>query len=324
MTMHLPARDIPVPSLLSPEAQAQLTQNAGISNPPWPAQDDIEAWRALITQMDRIGVAGLSMMAQHIPAKTKEINIDGVRVYVVTPDGLAPDDPAVYLDVHGGALLWGGGESCRALGIITAGMVGATVWAVDYRMPPDHPYPAGVDDCITVYRALLRETGPENIIIGGSSAGGNLAAAAILKARDEGFPLPAGAVLMTPEIDLTESGDSFSTLMGLDTGLTSRLMPANLLYAGGHELTDPYVSPLFGDFTTGFPPTLLVSGTRDLFLSNTVNMHRALRRADVDAQLHVFDAATHIGFIGAPESDDRTRELRRFTDRQWHRKGPRA
>lgn len=92
-------------------------------------------------------------------------------------------------------------------------------------------------------------------------------------------------------------------------------------HAGGHDLTDAYVSPLFGDFTEGFPPTFLVSGTRDLFLSNTVNMHHALRRADIDAELHIFDAATHIGFISAPESDDRTRELRRFTDRQWHRKG---
>ncbi len=86
---------------------------------------------------------------------------------------------------------------------------------------------------------------------------------------------------MTPELDLTESGDSFYTLLGVDTALTSRLMPANLLYAAGHDLTHPYVSPLFGDFTKGFPPTLLVSGTRDLFLSNTVRMHRALRAAGI-------------------------------------------
>jgi acetyl esterase/lipase len=96
-------------------------------------------------------------------------------------------------------------------------------------------------------------------------------------------------------------------------------MPANLLYAGGHNLTDPYVSPLFGDFTKGFPPTLLQSGTRDLFLSNTVLMHRALRRANVEAELHIFDAATHVMFMGGPESDDRTQELRKFTNRHWNR-----
>jgi monoterpene epsilon-lactone hydrolase len=186
-------------------------------------------------------------------------------------------------------------------------------------MAPDHPYPTPIDDCITAYRALLRNCAPENIIMGGASAGGNFAAATILRARDLGLPLPAAAVLMTPEIDLTEGGDSFNTLLGIDTALTSRLMPANLLHAGGHDLAHPYLSPLFGDFTRGFPPTILFSGTRDLFLSNTVLMHRALRQADVEADLHIFDAATHIMFMAGSESEDRTRELRRFLDRHWGR-----
>ena len=242
-----------------------------------------------------------------------------VGVFVVTPRARTNHDTAVYLDIHGGALLWGGGASCRAMGMITSGMVRAKVWAVDYRMPPDHPYPAAVDDCVNAYRALLREHSPEQIIIGGPSAGGNIAAATILRARDEGLPLPAAAVLLTPELDLTESGDTFNTLLGVDTALCSRLMPANLLYAGGNDLTNPYVSPLFGDFARGFPPTYLQSGTRDLFLSNTVRMHRALRQANVPAELHVFEAATHVMFMNAPENLDSTRELRRFVDERWRR-----
>jgi epsilon-lactone hydrolase len=118
---------------------------------------------------------------------------------------------------------------------------------------------------------------------------------------------------MTPELDLTESGDSFNTLLGVDTALTSRLMPANLLYAGGHDLAHPYLSPLFGDFTTGFPPTLLLSGTRDLFLSNTVRMHGALRTANIEAQLFVLEAATY-GFTPGPESEVRTVEVRKFVN----------
>ena len=172
---------------------------------------------------------------------------------------------------------------------------------------------------MAAYRALLAERSPEDIIIGGASAGGNPAPATVLRARDEGLPLPAGLVLLTPEADLTESGDSFSTLLGVDTALTSSLMPANLLYAGGHDLAHPYLSPLFGDFTQGFPPTFLVSGTRDLFLSNTVRLHRALRSAGVPADLHVYDAATHVGFAFGPEAEDRTRELRDFTSRHWGR-----
>ncbi len=318
--LHVPAREIPVPTGLSPAAQAQLGQ-AGMSNPPWPEQRDIAAWRTLITDMDRLGLAGLSIMAQHADADVEEIDADGVRVFVVTPRGLKPDDDAVYLDVHGGALLWGGAECCRAMGLISATMLRAKVWAVDYRMPPDHPFPAGLDDCVGAYRALLRTAPAEKIIIGGPSAGGNIAAAAILKARDIGLPLPAAALLMTPEADLTESGDTFSTLLGIDTALTSRLMPANLLYAGGHDLADPYVSPLFGDFTKGFPPTMLQSGTRDLFLSNTVRMHRSLRQAGVEAELHVFEAATHAMFFAGSEAEDRNREVRRFVDNYWQRAG---
>lgn len=98
------------------------------------------------------------------------------------------------------------------------------------------------------------------------AARGNIAAATILRARDEGLLLPAAAVLLTAELDLTESGDSFHANMGVDTVLTQSLMPANLLYAAGHDLTDPYVSPLFGDFAKGFPSTILTAGTRDLFL----------------------------------------------------------
>ena len=316
--LHVPARDIPVPAGLSPQAKAMMAQ-AGPALPPWPPQDDIEAWRATIERMDEQGLAGLSMMSRGADVEVAEIEVGGVRVYDVTPRDLGPGDQAVYLDIHGGSLLWGGGESCRAMGIITAGMVRARVWAVDYRLPPDHPYPAPLDDCVAAYRGLLTERAADDIIIGGASAGGNMAPATVLRARDEGLPLPAALVLLTPEADLTESGDTFSTLLGVDTALTSSLMPANLLYAGGHDLAHPYLSPLFGDFTQGFPPTFLVSGTRDLFLSNTVRLHRALRSAGVPADLHVYDAATHVGFAFGPEAEDRTRELRDFTSRHWGR-----
>jgi acetyl esterase/lipase len=159
-------------------------------------------------------------------------------------------------------------------------------------------------------------------VIGGESAGGNLAAALILRARDEGLPLPTAAVLVTPEVDLTESGDSFSTNMGIDMVLTQSLMPANLLYAAGHDLADPYLSPLFGDFGRGFPPTFLSTGTRDLFLSNAVRMHRAIRNVGVHVELHVLEAASHGGFLGmAPEDDELDAEIRRFVDERWSAAG---
>jgi len=240
------------------------------------------------------------------------MSVGEVPVFVVTPDGLTDSDPGgVYLDVHGGAFTMGYGDACRAMTKLTAVQVQMRTWGVDYRTPPDHRYPAALDDCIEVYRKLLEVESPERIVVGGQSAGGNLAAALLLRARDEGLPLPAALVLLTPEADLTESGDSFATMLGIDPVLTSSLADSIALYAGDHDLTDPYVSPLFGDFTS-FPPTLLQAGTRDLFLSNAVRMHRKMRAAGVDAELHVYEAMPHGGFFGAPEDDDLAREVWRF------------
>ena len=315
--LHVPAREIPIPSSVSPEAQAVLsvgfTQASG-----YPDLADLEGWRAMIKAQDEMLLPMMSERASRLDVEVEDIEVDGVSVYVLTPRGTADDDRRVYLDIHGGALIMGGGEVCRAMGITSITRAGSRVWAVDYRMPPDHPFPSPLDDCIAAYRALLEVREPHEIVVGGASAGGNLAAALILRARDEGLPLPAAAVLLTPELDLTESGDSFQTNLGVDTVLARSLMPANLLYAAGRDLADPYLSPLFGDFTKGFPPTLLACGTRDLFLSNTVRMHRALRAAGVDAELHVQEAAPHGGFFGAaPEDEELDREVRRFVAERW-------
>ena len=202
---------------------------------------------------------------------------------------------------------------------------GCRSFAVDYRMPPDHPFPAGLEDCIAAYRGLLERYAPAKIVVSGRSAGGNLAAAMILRLRGLGLPLPGAAILLTPEVDLTESGDSFQTLQSVDVVLKSGLPEANALYAQGHDLSDPAVSPLFGDFTKGFPPTLIQSGTRDLFLSNAVRMHRALRAAGVEAELHVWEAMPHGDFGGFTREDKEIwAELRSFLARHWAGRVPRA
>ncbi|TCJ35589.1 alpha/beta hydrolase [Parafrankia sp. BMG5.11] len=312
--LHVPARDVPVPTSVSAEAQAVLAMPP-MQSPGYPPLDDLDGWRTLIADHDRTIGATLSARAADAPVRTEELDLGPFRVHDITPIDLSTDDDRVYLDIHGGAFIYGAGEACRAMAVGTATRAGIRVWAVDYRMPPDHPFPAALDDCLATYRALLEECQPERIVVGGSSAGGNLAAALILRARDEGLPLPAGAVLKTPVVDLTESGDSIQTNLGLDPLLPRRSMPAFLLYAAGHDLKNPYVSPLFGDFTKGFVSTILTTGTRDLLLSDSVRMHRALRAAGVDAHLHVTEAGGHGGFFGmAPEDDAIQREIRQFVD----------
>jgi acetyl esterase/lipase len=167
---------------------------------------------------------------------------------------------------------------------------------------------------------LLKTYQPGDLVISGASGGGNLAAAAALKIRDLGMPLPAGLVLLTPEVDLTESGDTFETNRHIDVVLKGGLPEMNALYAGGHDLKDPYLSPLFGDFTKGYPPTFIQTGTRDVFLSNSVRMHRALLRAGIEVELHVWEAMPHGGFGGiTPEDAEIQAEVMRFIETHWRK-----
>jgi monoterpene epsilon-lactone hydrolase len=267
----------------------------------------------MIQASDEQLLAVLGPQVHDLPISVEERSIADVPVFVLTPEDAAdgPNQP-IYLNIHGGALIMGGGDACRVMALHAAAMAQLPTWSLDYRMPPDHPYPAALDDCLAVYRALLDVRPPERIVVGGGSAGGNLAAALILRARDEGLPMPAALLLLTPEADLTESGDTFQTNLGIDTVLTASLADSIALYAGDHDLRHPYLSPLFGDLSAPFPPTFLQTGTRDLFLSNTVLMHRKLRAGGVDAELHVFEAMPHGGFFGAPEDQELAAEVRRF------------
>jgi epsilon-lactone hydrolase len=314
--VHVPARSFRAPAFLSEGARQFLMQQPEPAA--LPAIEDKTAWQEHIAAMDQGVVPFLTQICAAIPAHVTELRFGSARVFDVIPAGLSPDSRGVILDMHGGGLIMCGGELCRLMAIGLAARLQRRIWSIDYRMPPQHPYPAALDDCIAAYRALLDERRPEDIVIHGGSAGGNLAAATILRARDEGLPLPAGAILNTPEADLTESGDTFQTNLGVDPGLRS-LMPANLLYANGHPLEHPYLSPLFGDFGKGFPPTLLTSGTRDLYLSNTVRLHRALRAADIPAELHLTEAGPHTGFPGTPEGNQIDLELHRFLQTLWPR-----
>jgi monoterpene epsilon-lactone hydrolase len=307
-------RTIGVPTSVSAPAQQFLSLSAQFGGEsPALSPGDTAGWHAMIQASNDQLIAVLGPQVEDLPITVDERSMAGVPVFVLTPEeaGDGPDQP-IYLDIHGGALIIGGGDACRVMALQAAARVRMSTWSVDYRMPPDHPYPAALDDCVAVYRQLLKVRPPERIVVGGGSAGGNLAAALILRARDEGLPLPAALLLLTPEADLTESGDTFQTNLGIDSVLTGSLADSIALYAGDHDLRHPYLSPLFGDLSLPFPPTFLQSGTRDLFLSNTVQMHRKLRAGGVDAELHVFEAMPHGGFFGAPEDQELAAEVRRF------------
>jgi acetyl esterase/lipase len=320
LSVSLPAREIAPPATISPTARAQLA--AAAANPPnrRPAPGDLAGWREAVAASEAMWRPLAQAMLDAAVARVEDVEIAGVPCYVAGP--AAEQGGPIYLYFHGGAFVFGGGLFARAHGAANADRLGCTVVSVDYRMPPDHPFPAAPDDGVAVYRALIERHDPSRIVIGGSSAGGNIAAAVTLMIRDAGLPLPGAVVLLTPEVDLTEAGDSFRTNELLDVVLKRGLPECNALYAAGRDLTDPYLSPLFADFAVGFPPTLVQTGTRDLFLSNSALIHRKLRAAGIPAELHVWEAMPHGGFGGgAPEDQEVFAEVRAFIDRHTAHRG---
>lgn len=318
--VRLPAREVPFPLSVSAEAQAALRRLVNVDGVPYnslhssPHPEDIAGWiRFKASADEQYGVA-MAQLAGQLRASVETVEVDGAVVHIATPSSPSANE-VVFVDLHGGGLVLGGGAVCRIGTQMQADRLGLRCWGIDYRMPPEHPYPAALDDCLAVYRRLLQLHLPRNIVVGGRSAGGNLATSMLLRARDEGLPLPAALVLLSPEVDLTESGDSFELNQLVDVVLPRSLMFNNLLYAAGADLTHPYLSPLFGDFSKGFVPTFIQSGTRDLLLSNAVRLHRALRRSGIPSELHVFEAMPHGGFMGAPEDQELSAEVSCFVRR---------
>lgn len=320
--VKLGSRTIPFPESISADARAALERLVGEDGIPlyarydMPPPDDLEAWMNMKAAVDAQYAAGMKALAGNLRSSVTTIEVERATVHIATPQGPFSQRYAV-IDFHGGALVFGGGEACRVAAGRQADQHNVRCYGVDYRMPPEHPYPAALDDGIAAYRHVLERHAPGDISLCGRSAGGNLAAALLLRAKDEGLPMPASLVLLSPEVDLTESGDSFNTNQMIDVVLPRPLRSANLLYAAGTDLSHPYLSPLFGELR-GLPATFLQSGTRDLFLSNTVRMHRALRKAGVSTELHVFEAMPHGGFMGGtPEDRELETEIRRFVQANW-------
>ena len=315
--LKVPERTIPTPTTVSPEAQGFLARGLPIMPPEIPHTDK-DSWRAYVGQVEAQLVQVGAMRAQAFPAKIAEHRLSQVTLYEVTPETLDADyADKVILHIHGGAFIVGGGKTAAYTAQTISSTAGIRAFSPNYRMPPDHPFPAGLDDCVEAYRFLLERYDPANIALEGSSAGANLVAATILKARDEGLPLPGACSLHTAGVDLTHAGDSFATNQVIDIVLRQPQPETMLMYAGGHDMRDPYLSPLFADFAKGFPPTILLSGTRDMLLSPTVMMHRALLRAGIDAELHVFEAMPHGGLGGAsPEDRELQQEIAGFIRRK--------
>ncbi|MDR0827069.1 MAG: alpha/beta hydrolase [Desulfovibrio sp.] len=311
-------RNIPVPQTVSPELGAIISVRPSSDWDKHPKTP--QEWKIWAEQSAQAGAKDLPLLCEKMGVTVEPDLIAGVKVFWVTPKIIAPANrDRLLIHFHGGGYVLLPGESGTGEAILMAGHGNIRIVSVDYRMPPDFPYPAAMDDALAVYRELLKTHPADKIGVFGTSTGGAMTLALAIRVKAEGLPLPAALAPGTPWTDLSKTGDSYFTNEGVDNvlvGYGGWVGAAAKLYANGQDLKDPMLSPVYGN-VSGFPPTLLTSGTRDLFLSNTVRMHLKLREAGVLADLIVFEGVSHAQYLmslDAPESKFHFSELSHFFD----------
>ena len=227
-----------------------------------------------------------------------ELNMDGVRGEWICVNR-AHMKKYIILYCHGGGYSTGSCLYGRTLTSKMASMTSMDVLGFDYRLAPENPYPAALEDAMKVWNYLmLLGYGARDIILAGDSAGGNLALALTLRLKDEGRLLPRGLVLMSPWTDLTSSGKSHKTREAIDPILNKEYLERMIAAytAGGKEqpdLKNPYISPLYGDFT-GFPPVYIQVGENEILLSDSLNLHKRMVEAKVSVRIDRFEGMWHV------------------------------
>jgi monoterpene epsilon-lactone hydrolase len=298
-TVHI-ARVIPVPRTVSPEAYAKL-----VTGEKWAPDEGSKESAAL-----------LEKMRAAYPVNIEHTTVGGVKAKFVTPNN---PDPAkkdrVLICLHGGGFETDSGSFLEAIPI--AGLTGTRVISVEYRLAPKFPFPAAVEDSVAVYKEALKTHPPAKIAIYGTSAGAILTAETAVQLTKSGLPLPAALGFFSGFADMARSADaghiySIPGFMGFRPP-SGRPLAA---YVGKTDPKDSVLSPMYADLK-GFPPTLCMTGTRDICLGGTVDFHRALLRAGVDAHLMVFDALPHAHWYSfhLPESREALEAQARFLDR---------
>ncbi len=221
-----------------------------------------------------------------------DTTVGGIPAIVATPTKIRPDRHILY--VHGGAYVVGSPKSHIAMCARLAKRAAATVTVIDYRLAPEHPYPAAVDDCVAAYRAIIAGVDPSLVTIAGDSAGGGATLATLGALRAVGDPMPAAVYVLSPWADLTASGESIVTREPFDPMFDGNgLIEAAQTYAGNTPLDDPGVSPLFAD-PTGYPPTLIQTGMDEILLSDSTRLAERYEAAGVDIRLDLRDEMWHV------------------------------
>jgi monoterpene epsilon-lactone hydrolase len=318
-THHLEFKD-PQQAAVSPQAAAFIATATYVSAPAFvPIKDSVlldarAAYDAHERTLEDEIIA-------HQGLKVEHASIAGVPVLIISPRLVKPEyQNAIVFNIHGGAFFLGSAQERSAL--LMAANMGIRVYSVEYSLAPAAKFPVAIDECLKVYKSLVSQFGPSNIVAMSFSAGGEIMLATLLKADHDGIPLPKAQVLFSPAADLSLTGDSKTANDRRDilsVGITSRIVKKAYLSGADDKL--PTVSPLYSSFPANFPPTVIVTGTRDFLLSDSVRLHWKLLAVGVKTDLLVGEGMWHgFPFDDTPESAAAMKEVVRFLDGEMHAK----
>ncbi len=252
----------------------------------FPANSSVDEQRALLREL---------LSAQPLPADVNvaEGVLGGVRTAEITVDGIEPRHIVMYF--HGGVYVLGDAFLAADLASQVGRRTSAKVISVDYRLAPEHPYPAAVDDALTAYEALLRSgTDPSDIVFAGESAGGGLAIATLVNARDNDLPLPAAALVMSPYVDLTLAGATMETKREADPLLSPEALRARVTdYTAGQDAGLGLISPIFAELS-GLPPLITQAGSHEVLLDDAIRLAGVAASADVEITLDITPGVPHV------------------------------
>ena len=316
---------IHVPTTVSPAAQDALRSlDPSLLETKLPEPGDVEGWKKVQQALEDEERAGSYALAKRLGVSVTEKSFNGVSVLDLRPkDWKETRQLVVY--THGGAYTLYSAHTTLSAAAPLVADTGRRVVSIDYTLAPHSQWQQTTDEVIAVVKALVAEGHPlVQMAIYGDSAGGGLAAGAVLKMRDQGLGMPAAVVLWSPWSDITETGDTYFTLKygnGNDgdpiLSYANSLANSAAAYADAKDHKHPYVSPVYGNYSKGFPPTLIQGGTKEIFLSNFVRHYQAIDQADVPVKLDLYEGMWHVfqGFTPEiPESQLARRKVKAFLD----------
>ena len=261
-----------------------------------PGPTDLEGWKKLYDAAEQGALKVADEVVKKLLVKVVSKDLGGVPVLEITPKDWV-DNGKLLIYTHGGAYTMFSARSTLNSAALVASRTGLRVISVDYTNPPRARWPEVTDQVVKVFKALNKEGFEmKDIAIYGDSAGGGMAAGVVLKMRDQGMGMPAAVVLWSPWADITETGDTYMTLKDAEPNYRYErvLGPSADAYADPKDQKNPYVSPVYGDFKKGFPPTLIQGGTREIFLSNFVRLYQALDTAGQTVTLDIYEGMPHV------------------------------